>query len=343
MTRVVVYSTETGGHHPEYDAVIARELAAIGVEVVFTNKLAVALAARRVLFPMIEANRRAFILCVLASCATARCVSGLLFRPGECFRAGLKYRLKRLAFRAFGVAPRTKVVSIVPFSVAPQFAQVAWDWVHDPQMWDCPDLGGRDDEVGTSLAAELIAYARGRPIVVALGLQNRIKGFAYFCEVWSACPELRERRLFVAAGRIAPECRAAADRLTSLGGVVVDRHLSFEEMASLYRAAGMVWAVYHPTYDQASGIAGRAFQFGAPVALRRGSLMASLMRELAHPIVEVDYDAPQKAARRTLTYDAAAPRSVPPGETTAAMRRRFIRTIAQSLNVVADVSDRRRA
>ena len=343
MTRVVVYSTEVVGHHPEYDAVIARAFAAIGVEVVFTNKLAVALAARRVFFPMIDANRRAFVLCVLASCATARRVSGLFFRPGECFRAGLKYRLKRLAFRAFGLAPRTKVVSIVPFSVAPRFAQVAWDWVHDPQMWDCADLGGRDDQGVTPLAAELIACARGRPIVVALGLQSRIKGFTHFCEVWSASPELRERRLFVAAGRVAPECRAAADRLASLGGIVVDRHLSVEEMASLYRAAGMVWAVYHPSYDQASGIVGRAFQFGVPAAVRRGSLMASLMREMAHPTVEVDYDAPREAVRRILAHDPATPRSVPSRETTAAMRGRFIRTIALSLNVAADKWDRRRA
>lgn len=332
MTRVIIYSTGADGHHPEYDAVIARELAAIGVEAVFTKEVAVALTAPRVLFAMIDGNWRAFVLCALASCVSARRVSGLFFRPGECFRPAAKYKFKRLAMRALRAAPRTKVVSIVPFSASPRLAEVAWDWVPDPQMWDLGDETGGG--CSTPLSAELVARAGGRPIVVALGEQNASKGFRSFCGVWSASAELRERRLFVAAGRVAPHLRAQAEVLRRLGGVVIDRRLSFDEMASLYRAAGMVWAVYHPNYDQASGIVGRAFQFGVPTILRRGSFMASVMREWEHPIVEVDYGAPHEAARRILAYDVPQ-RLTPPVEAIAAMRRRFIRTIARALNVEA--------
>ena len=332
MTKVVVYSSGASGHHPEYDAVLGRELSALGVDVVFTNRLAVALAADRVLFAMIDGNWRVFLPCALLSCVlTRRRVAGLFFRVGECFRPGLKYRLKRFAFHGLRAAPRTRVLSIGPFSVAPHYAEVAWEWAPDPQLWDRQVFAHLRDRRSTPLSDEIVARAGGRPIVIALGEQNVSKGFTCFCDVWGSAPELRERRLLVAAGRVAPQVRDEAEGMRQAGGVVIDRYLSAEELSSLYNVADFIWAAYHPNYDQASGIIGRAFQFGVPVVLRRGSLMAALMRELGHATVEIDFDDPVEAARRVLAR-AATPHT-PSAEAGAALRSRFIETVVRSLDI----------
>jgi hypothetical protein len=95
--------------------------------------------------------------------------------------------------------------------------------------------------------------------------------------------------VFIAAGKVASECVEAAKQFEAAGGILIDRFISDDEIIALYRHAALVWAVYAPTYDQASGIAGRAYQFGIPIAVRHGSHMNNLLAALEHPAIAVPF------------------------------------------------------
>lgn len=333
MTEIFVHSRSIEGHHAEYNLLLEKELKSLGVTVVFWSHPIAAIAARRVFFSMIDGNWSSFILCVFLSCVTGQRVGGLFFRAGECFRPGLKHRVKYRLFRALKLLPGVKILTIMPFSVDPRFAEIADDWSHDPQLWDRQSLVHLASDASTPLSVEVRNLAKGRALIVALGAQSRGKGFDYLCDVWRSSAALRERYLIVAAGKVTEELREEADRLRARGGVVIDRFITAQELSSLYATATLVWAAYHPDYDQASGIVGRAFQFGVPLILRHGSYMASLMRDLGHASVEIAYGDPTDAAERVLKLTVGSDRRIASAGTAIAMRRRFMQKVSESLNL----------
>lgn len=291
MKKMLVYSRGTSGHRAEYNDVIRRELLRAGIEPTFVDRPGAVGWRQPILFAMLDEDLRTYVACALLGLLTRRRVTGLFFRPGECFkRSKLKYLVKYALFRSLKILGAGRAVTIIPFSVEPRFADVAADWAPDPQLWD---LAVRPDftvAAETPLSREIEAAARGRTIVVALGAQNRIKGFDRLCELWTASEVLRRRYLFVVAGKVAAPSKEFADRFQASDGFLRDRFITDEELRSLYHVSDLVWAAYAPDYDQASGIAGRAFQFGRPVLSRRGAYVSRLMRDLGHPLVEIDFD-----------------------------------------------------
>lgn len=338
MTEIFVHSRSIEGHHAEYNLLLEKELKSLGVTVVFWSHPIAAIAARRVFFSMIDGNWSSFILCVFLSCVTGQRVGGLFFRAGECFRPGLKHRVKYRLFRALKLLPGVKILTIMPFSVDPRFAEIADDWSHDPQLWDRQSLVHLAPDASTPLSVEVRNLAKGRALIVALGAQSRGKGFDYLCDVWRSSAALRERYLIVAAGKVTEELREEADRLRARGGVVIDRFITAQELSSLYATATLVWAAYHPDYDQASGIVGRAFQFGVPAIIRRGSYMASLMRDLGHETIEVGYDDASETARLLLSPAIDLRKRSSTEAKGLAMRRRFVEKLVESLRIGGDAS-----
>ncbi|EDX80022.1 hypothetical protein BBAL3_1179 [Brevundimonas sp. BAL3] len=90
---------------------------------------------------------------------------------------------------------------------------------------------------------------------------------------------------------------ALAADFVGAGGVVVNQFISDEELSSLYGTATVVWGVYAPHYDQASGIFGRAVQYGKPILLRRGSSIARHAEVLGARAVAIDYGDPEAAVK----------------------------------------------
>lgn len=329
MTPVVVYSRGVGGHHREYEETLAKELVGLGFAPTFTDRLSLEVFRRDVLFAMIEAAPGPFLFCAAASLVSRKRTIGLMFRPGECFRGRPKHRMKRALFRLLVRLPSVRVLTILPFSVEPRFAEVADGWVYDFQLWDSLTL----DTLGlveTPLSQEVRRSARGRGVIVALGGQSLGKGFDWLAELWTSRTELRETHLAVIAGPVASGSQASADRLRRAGAVVVDRRVSAEELRSLYGVSTLVWAAYHPDYDQASGVAGRAFQFGIPVVVREGSLMARVMRELGHPRIEIEFADRSRAASRLASSPVAVMGEAGPPRGIAELRARSLLVLAEA-------------
>jgi hypothetical protein len=182
--------------------------------------------------------------------------------------------------------PRT----IIPFSVDPRFAQVATDWIDDPQLWDLSVIEFSPTPSAGELSKRVRDSAGGREVVLALGGQSRTKGFDFFSRLWCSSKDIREKFLLCAAGAVAPESEAAKEKMLAAGGLVIDKRLETSESLNLYKYASLVWSCYARNYNQGSGVFSRAVQFGVPTIIRSGSYLEKLAAEYNHPYLEVPFD-----------------------------------------------------
>lgn len=259
-----------------------------------------------VLFLMIEESLAGYVASALVRAATGRRTVGLMFRGREATQGRTsRLRLKRLLLMALRRVPLVSTLSIVPFSLEPRLAKIADGWIDDPQLWDLHDMSAPD----TPLSLSVKAAAGQRRIVVSLGVQNEGKGFNFLTEAWTTDALLRRDWLFVAAGKTGPEVKAAAARFREAGGMLEDRFISDTELASLYGAAHVVWSVYSPVYDQASGIFGRAVQHNAPVLVRRGSLLEQHAKILQADARAIAFDDPEEIGAVLKSWNQVGRRS----------------------------------
>lgn len=287
---------------------------------------AAALFSRRpVLVPFIEESLPRYALACLVGAVTGRRTVGFLFRPRPALEGkGLRMRIKRAVLALLRRLPGVATLTILPFAVEPGFARIANGWIYDLQLWDLvdDDQSGDEGQAG-ALAARLRELAEGRKLCVAVGRQDRGKGFDQFVAAWTGKAELRGALQFAYGGLVDPALEPMAQAFAAAGGFGLDRLISDAELLDFYAAADLVWCVYAPDYDQASGILGRAMQFGIPVAVRAGSLIERLCRAEAHPCValgEMSEDALLAALPVRLEAQAARSRALRHG---AESRRRL--------------------
>lgn len=282
---VLAYSRNTGGHRAAWLAQMKREFAAERAPLA-----ALWFAPGPVLFLMIEENFALYaLLCCLRSVLGRRTV-GFCHRPGPAARGrSLRLRTKRLVLRVLRLLPPCQTLMLLPFAVDDCFAEIADGWVYDPQLWD---LSSED----VALAARLRSDHRNSPRrrVVALGRQGKAKGFDAFVIRYTQSEDLRHGCDFAAYGPIAAEVRPFAEALVEAGGSVTDRVLSDSELLAAYAQADLIWVAYATSYDQPSGIAGRAVQLGIPVVVRPGSLLERFCRleDIAHATPDTLLSAP---------------------------------------------------
>lgn len=269
---ILLFSSREDGHRRSYLDFFTR---------LFEGRRAAAkelwLAREPAFFMMIEENFALFVAVAVFRAALGRRTAGLLFRPLPALRGtGLRLATKRFVLALLKGLPPVTTLTILPFSVEPDFGRIADDWIYDPQLWD---LGERERQLGTpplapdSYLARPLGVAGGRRIVAAVGRMDRAKGFDNFARVYARSDRLRDTALFVSCGQIHPEVAEDSAVLTGAGGVVIDREVSDDELIEAYAAADVVWCCYAADYDQASGVVGRAVQLGVPVIVRAGSLI----------------------------------------------------------------------
>jgi hypothetical protein len=257
-------------------------------------------------------------------CATVRSLFGqktigLMFRPGDCFvRGSVKASVRRVLFQFVSRLRNVHLLVIIPFPVTPAFSSVATNWIYDPQLWDLPYLGLPDQQHVGPLRAQIKRLAGKRRIVVALGAMSPEKGFNFMVDLWLSSAELRASHLFVAAGWVWNESKEAASQFEQAGGILIDRHVDDAEMFGLYGIADLLWACYAPARDRASGIHGRAVQFGVPVIIRKGSFLEAFGESIAFPTLALPFEARDQAASLLLNW---TPRRVDRQDTASLVQR----------------------
>lgn len=329
MARLLIVADGMDGHRREYIALF-QQMAANGGVTAETKPLGLSavMTPAPMFSPMLEEHTGKFMAVAILRALIGRRSCALMFRPGEAVRSKApKHVAKKWLLKIARALPAITIVTIMPFDLDPAFADIADDWIHDPQLWDlAPDQASAE----TMLAQQLRAAAAGRPVVVALGGQSRDKGFDFLADAWAAQPGMRDAWLFVAAGKVAKASRDKADRFAEQGGLLVDRFVTDEELRDLYREASVIWACYAPEYDQASGIFGRAVQTGKPVAVRQGAYVERLAEILEHPTLTVPWDDTAAAAA---ALQSAPPPADKPAAKVKAMRERSVAVLSRALGL----------
>jgi hypothetical protein len=307
MALLLTLISETqDGHRREYIALMDRIFREGGHDTKIVNSWKKALDQAPAFFLMIEENLLGYVFAAFFRSLMGRRTVGLLFRGREAAMSGsLQLSIKRTLLTLLRAVSKVETLSIVPFSVEPRLAKVADGWIDDPQLWDLEDTTHQD----TPLSNEIRSIANGRKLVVSMGGQNESKGFRFLTDVYCSDSGLRDRWLFVTAGKVAEAELDCAAAFETAGGILIDRFISDPELASLYGVTDVIWGVYHPIYNQASGIFGRAVQYDVPILLRRGSMIAAHALQLGARAVSVDYG---QTTQVETALDAAL-RTVPSG------------------------------
>lgn len=283
------------------------------------------IAAKRLFFATLDDDILGFAKVALLRAMRGRRTLGLYLRPQSCLGPSARSRVKRLAMRALCAVPGVSVMSIIPFDFVPGIEVVCTDWGYDPQLWDQIDIPTAPDPATVSMIADL---AKGRPVLAFLGRASRIKGLPKLAALLAARPDLAKSITIVVAGSVDADCKPEAAQLSDLGATVWDRHITDAELSALYQSADLVWANYDASYDQASGIFGRAVQRGRPVVIREGAMLGRYAKLLGHPCVPLP-DQPEAAVQRLAQAFAEPDLSPgqPPLYTLHQWRAAFIETV----------------
>lgn len=303
MARILIWAEGEQGHRREYLRLFESLILERGARAESRRLKMRDLLSKDVVFsPMLEDHSLKFLtVALLRSVFGARSIA-LMFRPREVVESSsFKHRIKYYLLRAVRNIESIGIITILPFSLNENFSRIADDWIYDPQLWDI--LGRELSESELSQSAR--SLASGRKIVVALGSQNREKGFHYFSDIWCADPSLRGSYLFVCAGRVSVESKEYAERLSSAGALVADRFVSDEEVLSLYGVADYIWACYSPNYDQASGVFGRAVQAKRLAFIREGAYVGALAGAIGHPTISMPWGDAHTASQRVIDAEGS--------------------------------------
>ena len=277
------------GHHQAYLDVIRTILRRQGFDVMITDQPRAAVAHRGpVLIMHFEQYTRAAHLVTLARAVLGRRTAALVFRSREIMTSSNPLaRLKHLLLRIERRIPTVSMMAILPLALLPGSERLFRSWIHDPQLWDVPLLP--EPSPDRALADEVRVRAAGRPVLVTVGLITEYKGVDMLAALASDAA-FCARYLLVIAGR--QDAQVSAKFAGAQGDCLIEnRYVSDGELYALYEVADFVWAVYAPSYDQASGVFGRAVQFGRTPVVRENSLIDEYATSLCVSPVRLAWDA----------------------------------------------------
>ena len=216
--------------------------------------------------------------------------AALFIRPQNCFNNSQpKFIFKKLFYKLFKKLPRFELLTITPHEWEPSFSIVSNRGTYDPQYCDLFSNGSLKSLSVTDLADVIKKESKSSLIVTLPGSITKEKGYEFFTEI-AQQSNLRLLPIkFLAAGAVAQDMRLTAKEFVKAGGLLIDRTLTDTEIESLYAVSDGIWACYDPSYNQASGIFGRALQTDTPVFLRAGSMLEKAAAKLQVRSISLDW------------------------------------------------------
>lgn len=243
-----------------------------------------------VLFLMIEDN---FLLYFIVGCIRAflgRRTVGLLFRPKPALEASnFRLKLKLVMLKILKKIKKVQTLSIVPATLEPEISKIVDDWIYDFQLWDITSEQRaifyqiRTNEIEFTdfkkyeITNEIKRHAKDKKILIALGAQNKGKGIQILSENLSKFN--KKNYTVIVGGRFDELSKTHKKYMQDNNALVFDRFMTDEEILALYSVADAIWCYYDPSYDQASGILGRAIQLGVLPIVRPDSFSEKFCRK----------------------------------------------------------------
>ena len=300
----LIHMSTKGGHREDYQRVLSETF---GLEPsvgrVGASNFLMLVRAKTLLFGTLDDDVRGFVLVAIARMIIGRKTAALFLRPQSCFfPSGLQAKVKYALFHFFAKSRSVSVCTILPFDLEPRYQQVAKYGLADPQLWDRNVMPFAPLE---DFARELKAAAGRRKIMAFIGTASPFKGVSQICEMM-ADPSWDDSVCVIFVGRVPQEVSSLIMKAEGLGAVVIPRFISNDELDGIYEVSDLIWAAYHPGYDQASGNFGRAIQSGKVPVVRAGTLIARLAKHLDYPAVAIDFNNLQDAISNIQSFAAMA-------------------------------------
>ncbi|MDQ1209267.1 hypothetical protein QE380_002190 [Acinetobacter baylyi] len=254
-----------------------------------------------VFFLMIEDNFALYLLVSFLRVLIGRRTVGLLFRPKPAITENsLRLKIKKLALKTLRYFSNIRTLSIVPVPLEPAIEEIVDDWIYDFQLWDitteqkllATEIRQRFKQCDNRLFDEFPILKEiynqnlnQKKVIVALGAQNTGKGTELLAKNMNGIDSTNY--LIVVAGKFAQNIEYTKEVIQNYNGLIFDRYMTDDEILALYAVSDLVWCFYDPSYDQASGILGRAIQFGVMPIVRKGSFSESLCLQENLDIVSI--------------------------------------------------------
>jgi len=299
------------GHRAEYQTLIAIILGRAGYQsFAEPNPVKALLHPGPVIVMMMEDHRWSTYVIGLIRALTFRRTVALFFLVRETLLGTkLRYGLKRTLLRVMRSQSLMTIFTIVPHSVLRRavpgakvdVARLTHGWIDDPQLWDLEFLPQR--AVSTPLSERAIKAAGTRPILMVSGGLDRRKGLEMISRL-AGDQKFADKISIVIAGEVAESDSDLSAILAKSDCIFENRFISNEELNSLYAVSDLVWCVYSPSFDQSSGIFGRAVQTGVTPIVRKGSIVEVYAQNMNVPVLSIDWE--DTEVERTIVGELAS-------------------------------------
>ena len=194
MHNLFLYCQSEQGHRGSYLSLMEISLGAKRTQNIFQ----LITTSKPIFFITLEGVLTLFTALAFLRALMGRRTAGLLLRPGPALKGkSYRLRLKKFILKLFRIFPQIKVLTILPFYIEPQFSKIADGWIYDPQLWDLTLSDRKRAEYSTDkIRSDVFKVSRGRPICIALGRQDKDKGFDRFLKIYANDPALAHSILF---------------------------------------------------------------------------------------------------------------------------------------------------
>jgi glycosyltransferase involved in cell wall biosynthesis len=226
------------------------------------------------LFLMVEDDFFKFFIVSVVRSLFGLKTSGLTFRAHYCIGSHSPKHIVKFAMMKFlNFFRYTNTISIIPFEIEPRLKGLCRSSLYDFQFWDLSYcISNANAEEIEHFYSKFLSVSAGKILVSAIGKQNKDKGVDSFIKLYNENENIRSKFCFLIAGKITDVEEAELDEFVRNGGIAINRYVSDEEIFAVYKASGFIWCAYSPSYDQSSGVLGRALQFGKTPIVRSNSV-----------------------------------------------------------------------
>jgi hypothetical protein len=218
----------------------------------------------------------------------------LFIRPQSCFHNNIKSQIKYFIFRILSLIKFVRVITIIQNFDGNDYSKISKDWVHDPQMWDIFDSPRIES---LSFSEALLKNAENRKIISLIGRVSNDKGIESLINLINDHGNICASYYFIVAGKFDNDAIESFKSIKSKNIKLINRHLSDDEIGSLYCISTLIWCCYNKNYDQASGIFGRAAQLGKIAVVRKGSSIEMIAKHYQIPVFAIDPLSLEEAAK----------------------------------------------
>lgn len=271
------YSKYETGHRKEYIEFTQRHLSGNRVSIkdgLFSKK--------PLLFLMVEESFFIFFIVSVARSIFFLKTSALMFRVNFLTdEIEFKHIVKKFFCLFLTKTKLGTLISIVHSDVLPDVKYYCRHSIYDFQFWDRNYLEENVDYLDAAGLVNEISYtSKEKRTIVAIGKQCPEKGTDILIQTFLTDHNLRDNYTVILAGKLSNISSSSVNEFKRLGGVVVDRFISQSELVAMYKLADFIWCSYHESYDQSSGVLGRAIQYNKTPIVRSGSMAEKICQSL---------------------------------------------------------------